>query len=250
MKSFKTCASMLLLFLSASAAHASEPEDTAGLVANLAYDDCSEQTALVILPVAVMPKLPPGFSYTTPAGDTLLAAIHISGSRCASVDGDGQARDLLAFAQVRPPAALVDPAISFYAIALGGYTNRLKTQQKFESWGITDLIERGTVTIDLTVLPLARIGKVKAQGATSCLTTQMTAVGSPSTLAGGHTRAYYVRNGVLISSFDAVYTAQKSMNAVGSVIPLGAGFLPPGIFPAVGTHAFDYDLTVGFVQTY
>ncbi len=251
MRSFTTRASLLLVLSASAIAQAEEPAGPAELVSNLAYSGCSEQTALLILPAALMPKLPPGFTYTTPAGDSLLAAVHISGARCNTVDGEGPARDVLAFAQVRPPADLVVPDITFYAIALGGYTNRAKTQAKFASWGISDLIELANVSVDLTVLPLARIGKVKAETPTSCVTTQMTAVGAATNFGSGRTRAYYVREGVLISSFDAVFTPQKGINAVGSVVALGAGgFLPAAFYPAVGSHAFDYNLTVGFVKTY
>lgn len=76
------------------------------------------------------------------------------------------------------------------------------------------------------------------------------AAGPTTTYAGSHTRAYYIRNGVLIASFDADYTDQSSVYAAGTVVSSGKGFLPAGIFPTVGSHASDYDLTVGFVEYY
>ena len=244
MTSCKTCVSMLMLVLSAAAA-ASPAE-----AADLEYTDCAEQTALLLLPAALMPALPPGFVYTTPAGDSLQAAIHISGASCKSVDGGGPTKDMFVFALVKPPAALTVPEVPFYAIALGGYTNRPDTLARFSSWGITDLLESATVDVDLSSLPLARLGRVEARSLTSSLTTQMTAVGTPRSVGGGHVRAYYVRGGRLIASFDAVYTPQKGLDAVGTIVQTGAGFFPTGIYPAVGSHAFDYDLTVGLVKYY
>lgn len=245
MTSFKTCASMLILVLSVSAA--TSPAQAAD---SLSYTDCSEQTALLLLPAALMPTLPPGFVYTSPAGDSLQAAIHISGSSCASVDGGGPTQDMLVFALVKPPSGMTVPEVPYYAIALGGYTNRPATLAKYVAWGITDLIESATVDVELSSLPLARLGKVAAKSMTSQLTTQLTAVGTPRSLGGGRVRAYYVRGGMLIASFDAVYTPQQGLDAVGTIVQTGSGFLPTGVYPAVGSHAFDYDLTVGFVQYY
>lgn len=243
MTSCKTCVSLLMLVLSAAATSPAEAAD-------LEYTDCAEQTALLLLPAALMPALPPGFVYTTPAGDSLQAAIHISGASCKSVDGGGPTKDMFVFALVKPPAALTVPEVPFYAIALGGYTSRPDTLARFSSWGITDLLESATVDVELSSLPLARLGKVEARSPTSSLTTQMNAVGTPRSVGGGHVRAYYVRGGRLIASFDAVYTPQKGLDAVGTVVPTGCGFLPNGVYPAVGSHAFDYDLTVGLVKYY
>ena len=245
MTSVKTCASMLMLVLSASAAASS-----AEAADSLAYTDCSEQTAVLLLPVALMPTLPPGFVYTTPAGDSLKATIHISGSSCASVDGGGPTQDMFVFALVKPPAGMVVPEVPYYAVALGGYTNRSATLAKFISWGITDLVESATVDVELSSLPPARLGKVEAKSLTGKLTTQLTAVGTPRSMGGSHVRAYYVRGGMLIASFDAVYTPQKGMEALGTSVQTGSGFLPAGVYPTVGSHAFDYDLMVGFVQYY
>lgn len=247
MKSFTTRAPtlmpLMLVLLAPARAHADDPD-------YLAYTGCSEQTALLVLPVAAMPALPPGFAYTPPAGDLTLAAVHISGTSCDAVDGDGAAHDLLAFALVTPPAALVVPEVSYYALALGGYSDRPKTLAKFASWGITNLVQSATVDVELGALPLVRIGKVKATSATSSVTTQTTAVGTPQDFGAGHTRAYYVRGGVLVASFDAVYTPQTGLDAGGTTTQTGSGFLPAGVYPTVGSHAFNYDLSVGFVQSY
>ncbi|MDB5970446.1 MAG: hypothetical protein JWQ90_2896 [Hydrocarboniphaga sp.] len=247
-----TRASILILALSACAgiAAAAEPNTAPSLADQLDYRGCSEQTALLIVPAILMPPLAPGFVYTTPAGDSLLAAIHVSTSSCESVDGGGPEQEMLAFALVKPPAELTIPEIGTYAVALGGYTNGQQTLATFESWGITDLIQPGSVDIKLAQLPLAHIGKVIAKSASSRVAMHITAVGLPTDFGGGRTRAYYMPNGVLVASFDAIYTAQQGMNAVGTVIQTGDGFLPLGISAAVGSHAWGYDLTVGEVQYY
>lgn len=245
-----TLSSILILALSAGSAIAAEPGTIPGVADQLEYRGCSEQTALLIVPAILMPQLPPGFVYTTPAGDSLLAAIHVSGSSCESAGGGGPEQEMLAFALVKPPAALTTPEIGTYAIALGGYTNRPQTLATFESWGIADLIQLAKVDIKLTPLPLARIGKVTAKSTSSSVTTQMTAIGTPTDFGSGRTRAYYMPDGVLVASFDAVYTQQQGMTAVGTVIQIGKGFLPLGISAAVGSHAWGYDLTVGNLQYY
>ena len=69
-------------------------------------------------------------------------------------------------------------------------------------------------------------------------------------MGGSHVRAYYVRGGMLIASFDAVYTPQKGMEGLGTIVQTGSGFLPAGVYPTVGSHAFGYDLMVRLVQYY
>lgn len=235
--------SMLMLALSSIAKAEAIPD-------RLAYRACSEQTALLILPAILMPALPPGFVYTTPAGgDSLLAGIHISNATCKTADNTTE-QQVFAFAMVKPPAELTTPEVPFYAIALGGYSNNPKMVATFEAWGLSGLIEPAAVDIKLTVSPLARIGKATARGAHGSLTSQVNGVGLPTSFGAGRSRAYYIQNGVLIASFDATYTNQTGIDGAGTVIQAGQGPLPPGVYGALGSHAWGYDLSVGDVQYY
>lgn len=237
-----TATSLLMLALSPLAKADAIPD-------RLAFRACSEQTALLIVPAILMPALPPGFVYTTPAGDSVLAGIHVSNATCTTADGTSE-QQVLAFAAVKPPVALTTPEVPFYGIALGGYSNNPKTVAAFEAWGLTGLIEPATVDIKLTVLPLARVGKATAKSARGSLTTQVNAVGLPTDFGAGRSRAYFIQNGVLIASFDATYTNQTGTDGVGSVIQTGRGPLPLGLYGVLGSHAYGYDLSVGDLQYY
>jgi hypothetical protein len=252
-KTFKTTAVLAALLATSAfcaAAQAATPAQPADASDNLVFTGCDEQTSLLILPVSSMPALPAGFSYVTPAGGGALAEIHISGTTCESVNGGAGEQNMLAFALINPPANLMVPEIPYYAIALGGYSGNPSTLAQFEAWGITDLMLPGTVTTKLGPVPLKNLGTVKAVGTGSSVSTVTLAAGPTTIYEGSHTRAYYIRDGVLIASFDAVYTDQASVYSAGTVISTGKGFLPAGIFPTVGSHASDYDLTVGFVEYY
>lgn len=250
MKTFQNTAVLAALFAATAfcaTAGAAEPVDASD---NLIFTGCDEQTSLLILPVSSMPALPPGFSYVTPAGGGALAEIHVSASSCASVNGGAGEQNMLAFALISPPTHLMVPQIPYYAIALGGYSGNPSTLAQFEAWGITDLMLPGSVTNKLGPVLLNNLGTVKAVGGSSSVSTVTLAAGPKTTYVGSHTRAYYIKNGVLIASFDAEYTDQTSVYAAGTVVSTGKGFLPAGIFPTVGSHATNYDLTVGFVEYY
>lgn len=240
----------LFLALPCAALLASGCNPAAAPADYLQFTGCEEQTALILVPAALMPALPEGFAYTTPAGDVGVAAIHISGAECASVDGGEGDRNMLAFALVEPLPALKVPEIATYAVALGGYSSRPGTVEAFERWGLTGLIRLADVTVQLTETPLGRLGQVSAIGSDSQLTTRINVSGPLTEPGGGHTRAYFIRDGVLVASLDAVYTPQQAYFGAGSISQTGNGPLPLADSPAVGSHAFGYDLQVGFVQRY
>ena len=75
------------------------------------------------------------------------------------MDGGGPTQDMFVFALVKPPAGMVVPEVPYYAVALGGYTNRSATLAKFMSWGITDLAEGATVDVELSSLPRRGSGR-------------------------------------------------------------------------------------------
>lgn len=212
----------------------------------LDYRDCAEQTALMLAPASALPALPEGFAYTTPAGDVGVAAVHISGARCTGADDGSETHEVLAFALAAVPERYRDPDIATYAIALGGYSNRLRTVRQFEAWGLTGLIEHAEVRVRSTDSPLTRIGEVDAVGRSGTLATRMTAAG-PSAVAepgGGHTRAYYVRDGRVVAAVEALYSEQTAMAATGTVSQTGAGPLPLAGQAVIGTHAFGYTLHI------
>lgn len=235
------------LFLNACARSATEGEAGGGTVAaRMAFHHCNEQTALIFAPESLMPALPPGFAYTTPAGQVGVAAIHISGASC----DDEAEQNLFAFALIDPPEAFKQPDIPAYAIALGGYTNQASTHAMFEAWGLSGLFELAPVEVSVSTNPLLRIGTVTATGANGSVITQMNASGPSAINPASHTRAYFIRDGVLRASLDAIYSAQEYTYAAGTVIQQGEGPLPVPTSPAVGTHAVDYELEIGDVRLY
>lgn len=212
----------------------------------LRYRDCEEQTALVLVPAALLPALPAGFAYTTPAGEAGIAAIHISGARCQPADGGAEAREVLAFALASVPPAYQDPDIATYAIALGGYSSRPQSVQQFEAWGLKGLIQLADVQLRLDETPLARVGAVDAIGPDGTLGTRMTAAGPASVPepGGGHTRAVYIRDGRVAGVVEARYSEQTAVYATGTVTQSGTGPIPLPLLPAVGSHAYGYRLEI------
>lgn len=222
--------------------------DTDAITASgtLQYRDCEEQTALVLVPAALLPALPTGFAYTTPAGEVGVAAIHISGARCQPVDGGAEAREVLAFALASVPPQYQHPDIATYAVALGGYSNRPKSVQQFEAWGLKGLIRLAEVQVQLDETPLARIGAVDASAPEGTLGTRMTAAGPASVPepGGGHTRAVYIRDGRVAGLVEARYSEQTAVYATGTVTQSGSGPIPLPLLPAVGSHAYGYRLEI------
>lgn len=223
-----------------------EGGDAASRRGTLSYSSCTEQTALVLVPAALLPALPEGFAYTTPAGDIGVAAIHISGAICEPADGGEQAREVLAFALAAVPERYRSPDIATYAVALGGYSTRAESVAQFEAWGLHGLIEQAEVTISVTETAGVRVGRVEAIGADSQLTTQINVLG-PQTVGepgGGHTRALYIVEGEVLGAVDAVYSEQTAMFGAGTVMQSGSGPVPAPLSPATGSHAFGYALEI------
>lgn len=227
--------------------------DSAGAAAvptALHFSDCEEQTALLVVPPAMLPPLPEGFAYGNPLPGVPLAGIHISGSRCADIDGEGVSQELLAFALIEPPESLKSPEVTAYGILLGGYTQRPATAAAFDAWGMTGMVQTGTVDWQLTATPLARIGSVSAVGPASGVTTRINALGPAIQPGGGLTRAYHFAEGRVVASIDAFYTPQTGMLGVGTAQQSGDGPLPLAYSVATGSHAWDYDLELRNPQRY
>lgn len=247
MRALPAATALFLLAGCEAAVEQAGPAPTASAAnGKIRYSDCSEQTALVAVPASLLPTLPEGFAYTTPAGDVGVAAVHISGARCQPEDGSAEAREVLAFALATVPPAYRDPDIATYAVALGGYSSRPESVAQFEAWGLTGLIRFAEVTLQLDETPVARVGSVDASDAEGALGTRMTASG-PTTIGepgGGHTRAVYIRDGHVLGVVEARYSEQTVVYAAGSVTQTGSGPIPLPLLPAVGSHAFDYSLEI------
>lgn len=247
MSPFARAAPSLLIALALGACGGSGDggDDSASADGTLRYSHCDEQTALVFIPSALMPALPEGFAYITPAGDVGVAAVHISGASCQTADGE-VAHEVLAFALASLPERYTSPDIATYAIALGGYSDRPESVAQFEAWGLRGLIELGEVSVDAQELPALRIGSVSAGNAAGQLRYSIEAVGPRSVAepGGGHTRAVYLRDGAVAGVIDAIYSEQTAMIGVGVVTQSGDGPLPVAVWPATGSHAFDYSLEI------
>lgn len=216
----------------------------------LHFTDCEEQTALLVVSPASLPPLPEGFAYGKPLPGLPLAGIHISGSRCADLDGLGPTQDLLAFALIEPPESFKSDEVTAYGILLGGYTQHASTAAAFEAWGLQGKVQAGTVDWQLSATPLARIGSVRAAGAGSSVSTQINGLGPAIQPGGGLTRAYHFAGGKVVASMDAFYTPQTAMLGLGSAQQSGNGPLPLDFSVATGSHAWDYDLELRNPQRY
>ncbi len=208
----------------------------------LYFTGCEEQTALLVVSPSSLPPLPEGFAYGRPLPGLPLAGIHISGSRCADLDGRGPTQDLLAFALIEPPESFKSAEVTAYGILLGGYTQHPSTAAAFKAWGMEDKVQAGTVDWQLTATPLARIGSVSASGSGSSVRTQINGLGPPIQPGGGLTRAFHFAGGKAVASMDAFYTPQTAMLGLGSAQQDGDGPLPLGFSVATGSHAWGYDL--------
>lgn len=217
---------------------------------SLHFTDCEEQTALLVVAPGQLPPLPEGFSYGNPLPGVPLAGIHISGSRCADLDGKGVTQDLLAFALIEVPEAYQSEEVTAYGILLGGYTQHPSTAAAFKAWGMGDKVQPGTVDWQLTATPVARLGSVSATGATSGVTTQINGLGPEIQPGGGLTRAFHFEGGKVVASMDAFYTPQTGMLGLGTAQQEGDGPLPLGFSVATGSHAWDYDLELRNPQRY
>lgn len=216
---------------------------------SLRFSDCEEQTALLVVAPDALPPLPEGFVYGRPLPGLPLTGIHISGSRCADIDGDGPTQDLLAFALIEPPEALKSEGVTAYGILLGGYTQRAKTAEIFERWGLGAL-EIGTVDWELQTAPLARIGSVTASGPRGGITTRISGLGPDIQPGGGLTRAFRFADGRVVASIDAFYTPQTAKLGTGIAQQDGEGPLPLAFSIATGSHAWNYDLELRNPQRY
>lgn len=214
------------------------------------FTACEEQTALLAVPPTILPPLPEGFAYGNPVPGVPLAGIHISGSRCADVDGNGPSQELLAFALIEPPESFKSPDVTAYGILLGGYTQHAAIAASFDAWGMPGMVQTGTVDWQLQVTPLARIGSVQGVGPVGSITTRINALGPVMEPGGGLTRAYHFAGGKAVASIDAFYTPQTGMVGAGSAQQSGDGPLPLAFSVAVGSHAWDYDLELRNPQRY
>ena len=217
---------------------------------SLHFSDCEEQTALLVVPPSSLPPLPEGFTYGNPLPGVPLAGIHIAGSRCADLDGQGPTQDLLAFALIEPPEAFKSPDVTAYGILLGGYAQHASTAATFQAWGMEGKLQPGSVDFQLTATPLARIGSVSANSATSSVTTRINGLGPAYQPGGGLTRAFHFAGGKVVASMDAFYTPQTAMIGLGSAQQQGNGPLPLGFSVATGSHAWGYDLELRNPQRY
>ncbi|AXQ29794.1 hypothetical protein D0B54_14415 [Solimonas sp. K1W22B-7] len=216
----------------------------------LHFTDCEEQTALLVVAPAQLPPLPEGFAYGKPLPGLPLAGVHVSGSRCADLDGRGPTQDLLAFALIEPPESYRSEGVTAYGILLGGYTRHASTAAAFAAWGMGDKVQAGTVDWQLTATPVARIGSVSASGASSSVTTRINGLGPVIQPGGGLTRAFHFAEGRVAASIDAFYTPQTGMLGIGTAQQQGDGPLPLGYSVATGSHAWDYDLELRNPQRY
>lgn len=214
---------------------------------SLRFEGCSEQTAVLGFPaLAYRSLLPPGFRFTGLGGAGLTALVSVSGSTCASSNGGGPSAELLSFVQVDPPAAYRDPAIPFYGIALGGYSNRPDVVTAFDRLGFGDQIRPGEVTVRVVDHPALRErrGQVVARDADSRIVTNTVVFGPLVALPGSRTRLFAVRDGAVVAIVDGVYTAQSGFIGISTFVQQGDG--PAQLPAAVGTagHATGYDLVI------
>ncbi|PPE72330.1 hypothetical protein C3942_18620 [Solimonas fluminis] len=240
----------MALGLAALLAACSGDSGEASAPRSLHFTGCEEQTALLVVSPSSLPPLPEGFAYGKPLPGLPLAGIHISGSRCADLDGQGPTQDLLAFALVEPPESLKSEDVTAYGILLGGYTQHASTAAAFAAWGMGEKVQPGTVDWQLSATPVARLGSVSAAGAGSSVTTRINGLGPPIQPGGGLTRAYHFAGDKLVASIDAFYTPQTGMLGLGTAQQQGDGPLPLGFSVATGSHAWDYDLELRNPQRY
>lgn len=243
-------AASLLLFLSLCAGCGGEGDDGRPAAGALQFKGCEEQTALLIVSPGSLPPLPEGFAYGGPLPGVPLAGIHVSGSRCADLDGDGPTQDLLAFALIEPPEALKSEEVTAYGILLGGITQHAATAALFDRAGMPGMVQTGEVDWQLQATPLARIGSVSASTPLGSITTRINAVGPVLQPGGGLTRAFHFAEGRVVASIDAFYTPQTGMAGVGTAQQQGKGPLPLAFSVATGSHAWDYDLELRNPQRY
>ena len=203
---------------------------------------CSEQNVALVYPAALYKKLlPAGFRFPGPT-----AQILVSGAQCASANGGGASSDLLVFMEVVPAAAYLDPAVSLYAIALGGFSDDPVTTARFANAGFGDTIVAGSVQVTTVAHPALKEqrGHVVAGSGDGQVLTSQVVFGPVTTVPAARTRLFAVKDGAVVGIADGTYTAHPGLAGLGSLLKSGTMIPIPPVAATVATSETGFDLLI------
>lgn len=218
--------------------------------ARVRYTGCTLMQSVYVVPGAVAPQMPDGFTPAAPGYPGLLgtaATIVVDGHVCDNATvGQATIADVLemhVYVLVDPPDRFETQAIGAYAVEVAGVVREATLHDVYRSWNLS-AVDDGDIQATMTRTASAvEQGQMTVDSANLSLQLRTATEGQGSDLSGYRSRTFTVADGEVVSIVDVNITDGTQTTGVAKIVDSGVPSDPGQAQPWLVANA----LETGFV---